>query len=92
MHNKGTQKIVDGELARKSRAVQSVKEIFGLDEGAYQAHLDGLSEAERATYETELKAYIETCTIMSGEYLQWSSQLLLAAPEGVESEVATSRA
>lgn len=86
MHNKGTQKIVDGELARKSRAVQSVKEIFGLDEGAYQAHLDGLSEAERATYETELKAYIETCTIMSGEYLQWSSQLLLAAPEGVESE------
>lgn len=86
MHDKGTQKIVDGELARKSRAVQSVKEILGLDEGAYQAYLDSLNEAERATYETELKAYIETCTIMSGEYLQWSSQLLLAAPEGVESE------
>ncbi|MGX9570219.1 hypothetical protein [Pseudomonas sp. CFBP 5748] len=86
MHDKGTQKLADGELARKSRAIQSLKEILGLDEGAYQAHLDSLNEAERATYETELKAYIETCTIMSGEYLQWSSQLLLAAPEGVESE------
>jgi len=86
MHDKGTQKLADGELARKSRAVQSLREILGLDEGAYQAHLDSLNEAERATYETELKEYIETCTIMSGEYLQWASQLLLAAPESVESE------
>jgi hypothetical protein len=86
MNDKGTQKIIDGELARKSRAVQSVKEILGLDDGAYQAHLDSLDEAERATYETELKAYIETCTIMSGKHLQWSSQLLLASPEGLESE------
>ena len=86
MHDKGSQKILDGELARKGRTVQSIREILGFDEGSYQTYLDGLSEAERATYEIELKAYVETCTVMSGEYLQWSSQLLLAAPEGVESE------
>lgn len=86
MNDKGAQKLADGELARKGRALQSIKDILGLDDRAYQAFLEGLTEAERATYDSEVDRYIELCTIMSGVYLQWSSQLLLTAPESVESE------
>lgn len=81
MNDKGIQKLADGELARKGRALQSIKDILGLDDQAYQAFLESLTEVERAT---EVDRYIELCTIMSGIYLQWSSQLLLTAPESKE--------
>ena len=81
MNDKEIQKLADGELARKGRALQSIKDILGLDDQAYQAFLESLTEVERAT---EVDRYIELCTIMSGIYLQWSSQLLLTAPESKE--------
>lgn len=86
MHDKAAKKIADGELARKGRALQSIKDILGLDDQAHQAFLDGLTEAERNDYDAEVERYMELCTVMSGTYLQWSSQLLLDAPETVASE------
>lgn len=86
MNDKGNQKIIDGELTRKGRALNSIKEMLGLDESAYQIFLGGMTKEERSTHDSEVDKYMEVCTIMSGVYLQWSSQLLFAAPEGIESE------
>ncbi|MDV7211463.1 hypothetical protein [Azotobacter beijerinckii] len=86
MHDKGAQKVADGELARKGRALQSIKNILGLDDAAYQRFIENLTEDERATFDSEVAQYTELCTVMSGVYLQWSSQLLLEAPEIVASE------
>lgn len=88
MIDKGIQKIIDGELTRKGRAIHSIMEMLGFNDLAYQAFLADMTEEERSTYDAEVDRYMEVCTIMSGEYLQWSSQLLVAAPEGVESESA----
>lgn len=86
MNDKAAKKLAEGELARKGRALQSIKEILGLTDETYQAWLNSMTENERATHDAEVERYMVTCTIMSAEYVQWSSQLLLAAPEGVESE------
>ncbi|VVP22837.1 hypothetical protein PS870_03912 [Pseudomonas fluorescens] len=86
MNDKAAKKLAEGELARKGRALQSIKEILGLTDETYQSWLNSMTENERATHDVEVERYMVTCTIMSAEYVQWSSQLLLAAPEGVESE------
>lgn len=86
MNDKAAKKLAEGELARKGRALQSIKEILGLTDETYQAWLNSMTENERATHDAEVERYMVTCTIMSAEYVQWSSQLLLAAPEGMESE------
>lgn len=80
-NDKGQERLADGWLARKDRAVQSIQEILGLDKGAYQAWLDSMTSEERSTHDSEVEGYIKLCTIMYAEHTQWSSQLLLAAPE-----------
>lgn len=87
MYDKGAQKLADGERARKGRALQSIKNILGLDAAAYQRFLNDLEEEdERATFDSEVEQYMEVCTVMSGVCLQWSTQLLLEAPQAVVSE------
>lgn len=81
MSDKGQDRLNDGFLARKDRALQSIQEILGLDKQAYQDCLDGMTPEERSTHDEEVGQYMKLCTIMYGEHKQWSSQLLLGAPE-----------
>ena len=71
----------DGSLARKGRAIQTIKDILGLDDQAYGAHVDSLTEVEKVALNVEINRYITTCSVMQERYLQWSSQLLLDAPK-----------
>lgn len=80
MNDKGAQRIADGELARMGRALQSIKNILKLDETGYQRFVEGLDEEVKAVYKSEVAKYVELCTVMSGVYLQWSSQLLVEVP------------
>jgi hypothetical protein len=81
MSDKGQERLAQGYLARKDRAVQSIQEILGLDKQAYQNWLDSMTADDRSTHDEEVGRYMELCTIMYALHPQWSSQLLLAAPE-----------
>ncbi|WP_095151285.1 hypothetical protein [Pseudomonas sp. Irchel s3b5] len=81
MIDKGAAKLARGELARKGRALQSIKNILGFTDHGYQAWLNSMTEKERATHGAEVEQYLKVCTIMSAELVQWSTQLLLEAPE-----------
>lgn len=81
MNDKGRERLAKGFLARKDRALQSIQEILGLDKQTYQGWLDGMTPEERSTHDDEVGQYMELCTIMYAVHPQWSSQLLLAAPE-----------
>lgn len=81
MNDKGQDRLAQGFLARKDRALQSIQEILGLDKHTYQGWLDGMTPEERSTHDDEVGRYMELCTIMYAEHKQWSSQLLLGAPE-----------
>ncbi|ETK16721.1 hypothetical protein H097_19582 [Pseudomonas sp. FH4] len=81
MNDKGQDRLAQGFLARKDRAVQSIQEILGLDKQAYQDWLDSMPPEDRSTHDEEVGRYMELCTIMYAVHPQWSSQLLLAAPE-----------
>lgn len=81
MNDKGQERLDEGFLARRDRALQSIQEILGLDKQAYQDWLDGMTSEERSTHDHEVGRYMELCTIMYTEHIQWSSQLLLTAPE-----------
>ncbi|AYN18088.1 MULTISPECIES: hypothetical protein [Pseudomonas] len=81
MSDKGQERLAQGYLARKDRAVQSIQEILGLDKQAYQNWLDSMTADDSSTHDEEVGRYMELCTIMYALHPQWSSQLLLAAPE-----------
>lgn len=81
MNDKGQERLGEGFLARKDRAVQSIQEILGLDKQTYQDWLDSMTPEELSTHDSEVGRYMELCTIMYAEHIQWSSQLLLTAPE-----------
>ncbi|MDG2969443.1 hypothetical protein PUN49_20700 [Pseudomonas extremaustralis] len=83
MIDKGAAKLAKGELARKGRALHSIKAILGLDDQEYTAWVEGMTNEERITHHTEVDRYMRLCTIMSAEYLQWSTQLLLESSEVV---------
>lgn len=85
MNDKGQKKLAEGHLARKGRALQSIQEILGIDQQAYDAWIDEMPPKERATHDAQVERYMEVCTIMSTEHIQWSSQLMLGAPENVVS-------
>ncbi|MDN4513575.1 MULTISPECIES: hypothetical protein [Pseudomonas] len=81
MSDKGQERLAQGYLARKDRAVQSIQEILGLDKQAYQNWLDSMTADDRSTHDEEVGRYMELCTIMYALRPQWSGQLQLAAPE-----------
>lgn len=81
MNDKGQERLAQGFLARKDRAVQSIREILGFDKQAYQDWLDSMTPEDRSTHDEEVGRYMELCTIMYAVHAQWSNQLLLAAPE-----------
>jgi len=83
MIDKGAAKLAKGELARKGRALHSIKAILGLDDQEYTAWVEGMTNEERITHHTEVDRYMRLCTIMSAESLQWSTQLLLESSEVV---------
>ena len=80
MHNATDTLPKDGSLARKGRAIQTIKDILGLDDEEYRAYRASLTEKEDATFEAELERYITTCSVMRDRYVRWSSQLLMEAP------------
>lgn len=81
MSDKGQDRLAQGFLTRKDRAVQSVLEILGLDKQAYQDWLESMTLEDRSQHDEEVGRYMELCTIMYAIHPQWSNQLLIAAPE-----------
>ncbi|MEE3937698.1 hypothetical protein V2I68_19275 [Pseudomonas viridiflava] len=81
MNDKGQERLDEGFLARKDRALQSIQEILGLNKQTYRDWLDGMTPEELSAHDHEVGRYMKLCTIMYAEHIQWSSQLLLAAPE-----------
>lgn len=86
MSDKTKNRAVEGHLARKNRAIQSIQEILGLDQRGYEAWLNEMTPLERSTHDTEVEQYMALCTLMADEHIQWSSQLLLGAPENPSSQ------
>jgi hypothetical protein len=80
--DKGEQRVRDGFKAERRRAVDTIKRILDMDDQSYLAFVGRLSAEEKALYDQELVEYQETvCTLMAGRYQQWSSRLLLEAPQ-----------
>lgn len=78
-NDKGELRVMDGFLAERRRAIDSVKRILNMDDQSYLDSVSRLSAIEKAHYDQELAEYQVVCTRMAGRYQQWSSQLLLEA-------------
>lgn len=78
MNDKAAKKLAEGELARKGRALQSIKEILGLTDETYQAWLNSMTEHERATHDAEVERYMVTLSslaiLFTVQVLRWHLQ------------------
>lgn len=81
-NDKGEQRIFnEGYQAERRRVVHSIKRILDMDDQSFSLFVNRLNTEEKARYDKELADYQVVCTRMAGRYQQWSSQLLLEAPQ-----------
>jgi len=79
--DKGEQRVKDGFQAERRRTVHSIKRILDMGDQSFSLFVSRLNTEEKARYDQELAQYQVVCTRMAGRYQQWSSQLLLEAPQ-----------
>jgi hypothetical protein len=85
-NDKGDQRVKAGFQAERRRAVHSIKRILDMDDQNFSLFVSRLNTEEKARYDQELADYQVVCARMAGRYQQWSSQLLLEAPQIGEAE------
>jgi protein-disulfide isomerase-like protein with CxxC motif len=77
----GEMMLIEGRESEKRRTLHCVRRALGLSESEFDQYISSMAAEDRAVFDQNLKKYQSTTIYMFGVHPQWSTRLLVEAPE-----------